>query len=277
VRLPQPDGAAAVERTSRRVPFEVADIVREHVEHCIVSGGGLTADGRHWRRVRRRRRPFLFPVRVPSVVFRAKYLSGLDDLQARGHQLRMPEAGEAAASAWSRLRAELWRKPWVVYSKPPFGGPERVLKYLSRYTHRIAISNQRLSYVGQGVVRFRYKDYADAGREKEMTLGAREFLRRFLLHVLPKGFMRVRHYGILANYQRRRKLARARELLAEAPPTPEPAAILPDAERAPGSQADDPAGRHKGCPVCGGEMATVGILAACTGTQIPDPTYADSS
>lgn len=223
--------------------------------HCVVSGGGLTADGERWRSVKRRRRAFLFPVRAMSVVFRGKYLAGLEELRARG-ALRLGEALEDVR-CWRRFAVGLRSRPWVVYAKPPFGGPERVLKYLSRYTHRVAISNRRLSYVGEGVVRFQYKDYADGSRTKEMTLGGVEFLRRFLLHVLPKGFMRIRHYGLLANCQRRAKLARARAALA----------ALPACEAIAQERAGSPASREvaaspaRTCPTCGQELVIVAILA----------------
>ena len=221
--------------------------------HCVVSGGGLTADGARWRSVKRRRRTFLFPVRALSTVFRGKYLAGLGDLRARG-DLRVNDGADARR--WERFVGGLRSRPWVVYAKPPFGGPERVLKYLSRYTHRVAISNRRLSYVGEGVVRFQYKDYADRSRTKELTVGGAEFLRRFLLHVLPKGFMRIRHYGLLANCQRRAKLARAREALA----------ALPDSEVTGGarsvtlatSEAAEKCARS--CPVCGQDLAVIAML-----------------
>lgn len=221
--------------------------------HCVVSGGGLTADGEHWRSVKRRLRAFLFPVRALSVVFRGKYLAGLEELRSRG-ALRL-DAPPGDASGWRRFAAGLRSRPWVVYAKPPFGGPERVLKYLSRYTHRVAISNRRLTYVGGGEVRFAYKDYADGSRTKEMTLAGAEFLRRFLLHVLPKGFMRIRHYGLLANCQRRAKLARARAALA----------ALPEREAIGQERAGSPASREvasasvRTCPTCGQELAIISL------------------
>jgi hypothetical protein len=217
--------------------------------HCLASGRGLTADGGQWRAVRRRRRPFLFPVRALSRVFRARYLDGVAALGAQG-RLRLGPATDPAATA--ALLAGLRRRPWVVYAKPPFGDAERVLKYLSRYTHRVAIANQRLTYVGAGVVRFRYRHYAAGGREQEMTLGAGEFLRRFLCHVLPKGVMRVRHYGLLANCRRRTKLAQARALLeAEAVAAPPPVVRAPRAGR------DEVVPRADRCPVCGGIVDVV--------------------
>ena len=121
---------------------------------------------------------------------------------------------------WTAVRQQLYAKSWVVYAKPPWGSPEQVLKYLSRYTHRVAIANSRLVFVGDGVVRFRYTDYAAGGTAKVMELPAPEFLRRFLLHVVPTGFVRIRHYGLLANRARHEKLTHARQLLALVAATP---------------------------------------------------------
>jgi len=178
----------------------------EHVHvHCVVSGGGLSPDGSHWVSIPRprRRRPYLFPVKALSQMFRGKYLAALGRLQRTG---ALHFAGQSAplgeAVDWQQLVAALRSRPWVVYAKPPFGGPERVLKYLSRYTHRVAISNHRLLFVGNGIVRFRWTDYADHHASKQLPLTADEFLRRFLLHVVPRGFMRIRHYGVLANRHR---------------------------------------------------------------------------
>jgi hypothetical protein len=149
----------------------------------------------------------------------------------------------------------------VVYSKPPFGGPEQVLKHLSRYTHRVAISNRRILAVGNGSVRFEYRDYADNNQRKELSLPAAEFLR-FLLHVLPTGFMRLRHYGITANCQRRSKLARCRELLAPSTP-PAVAESNTPSDAAPTADDDHAAIR---CPVCGGGMRVIQTLTptACS-------------
>jgi hypothetical protein len=191
----------------------------EHVHvHCVVTGGGLRADGTQWRACRRR---FLFAVKALGQVFRGKYLAGLQRLRS---QLLLTFAGESAAvaeeTAWEAFRQQLSAKPWVVYAKPPWGSPEQVLKYLSRYTHRVAIANSRLVFVGDGIVRFRYTDYAAGGITKVMELPAEEFLRRFLLHVVPAGFVRIRHYGLLANRSRQAKLTRARQLLALVAATP---------------------------------------------------------
>jgi hypothetical protein len=166
----------------------------------------------------------------------------------------------ADASARERLLTTLRQTPWVVYAKPPFGGPERVLKYLSRYTHRVAIANHRLQFVGDGVVRFTCKDYADHHATKTMTLPAREFLRRFLLHVVPRGFVRIRHYGLVANRHRDQKLARCRDLLGvpslgavEEPPEP--------ATDHPTPATEDTQPPRTPCPICGGAMRLVERLA----------------
>jgi ribosomal protein S18 len=232
----------------------------EHAHvHCVVSGGGWNADTDTWHSTKRR--GFLFPVKALSKMFRGKYLAALDRLQRKG-ALRF--VGQSAhlieAGNWLQLLAELRRTPWIVYAKPPFAGPECVLKYLSRYTHRVAISNRRLLFVGAGVVRFTWKDYADHNTTKEMTLSAEEFLRRFLLHVVPRGFMRIRHYGLLANCHREQRLSRSRALLG--------VAALP-LQRA---DLGDPVSRHAddvdrptqptptACPVCGAPMRVVEIV-----------------
>jgi hypothetical protein len=230
----------------------------EHVHvHCVISGGGLSPDGQRWCAPRRRgRRPFLFPVRALSRVFRAKYLAGL---QCARHHARLCFAGQSAAlavpSGWEALLAALRRTDWVVYAKRPVGGPTRVLRYLSRYTHRIAIANHRLTFVGNGVVRFTYTDYAAQRARKELTLPATEFLRRFLLHVLPPHFMRIRHYGLAANCNRH-KLDRCRTLLGVPSPPPPPPALSAIASTAT-PLTERPAPR---CPLCGGRMCRLELL-----------------
>jgi hypothetical protein len=157
---------------------------------------------------------FFLPVRVLSRVFRGEYLAGLRHAHAR-RRLRLPGTLAAVSdpAAFHAWLAPLRAKDWVVYAKPPFGGPARVLKYLARYTHRVAISNHRLRTLTDGRVTFAYKDYAAAGTAKAMTLDAVEFLRRFVQHVLPAGFVKVRHYGLLANRFRDDRLAGCRRLL----------------------------------------------------------------
>jgi hypothetical protein len=172
--------------------------------HCVVTGGGLSCNVKgvvdaspRWVSCRP---GFFLPVRVLSRVFRGKFVAGLRALAAQG-KVPLPSLGP------------LYAKEWVVYAKAPLGGPEQVLKYLARYTHRVAISNHRLVKLENGQVTFRYRDYADSGKEKLLTLSAEEFLRRFVVHVLPKGFMKIRHYGLLASRQREARLRQARKLL----------------------------------------------------------------
>jgi len=178
--------------------------------HALAAAGALHPDG-HWITSRR---GFLFPVKALSPVFRGKFTAGLKCLFSAGTlKLAASSAPLAEATSQRRLFNTLYEKPWVVYAKRPFAGPAQVLDYLGRYTHRVAISNHRLVSCNDTEVRFRYQDYAHGNRRKVMTLAATEFLRRFLLHVLPTGFMRIRHYGILANRAKREKLAAARTAL----------------------------------------------------------------
>ena len=183
--------------------------------HCLIAGGALGANGQ-WIRARR---GFLFPVEALSPVFRGKFLAGLSRAFAC-NMIRF--AGSTAALAESRERTRfvngLRAKPWVVYAKPCFAGPEQVLDYLGRYTHRAALTNHRLVDVSDTAVRFRYKDYAHGNRRKVMTLTPQEFIRRFLLHVLPPRFMRIRHYGLLAPRAKGKKLTAARAALGQPPP-----------------------------------------------------------
>lgn len=184
--------------------------------HCVVPGGGLSDDGERWVSCRP---GFFLPVRVLSRMFRRLFLAQLQAAFDAGY-LRFFNALESlqAPRAFARHLAPARHAEWVVYAKPPFGGPQHVLEYLGRYTHRVAISNNRLIDFGDGEVSFRWKDYRHASRQKVMCLEAQEFMRRFLLHVLPAGFQRIRHYGFLANRHRAAKLTRCRQLLAE--PTP---------------------------------------------------------
>ena len=188
--------------------------------HGIVPGGGISPDGERWVACRR---GFFLPVRVLSRLFRRRFLEELEKLHGAGQLKFFSEhAGLVEATAFDRWLAPLRSCSWVVYAKRPFAGPAAVLAYLSRYTHRVAISNRRLLAMDANGVRFRWKDYRAKGRtrQKTMTLAPEEFMRRFLLHVLPGGFHRIRHYGLLANADRRRNLARARHLLDVPPPAP---------------------------------------------------------
>ena len=199
--------------------------------HGIVPGGGLAPDGSRWIACRP---GFFLPVRVLSRLFRRRFLEELQRLH-EGDMLRFfgEHAVLANAAAFKAWLAPLRQCEWVVYAKRPFAGPQAVLAYLSRYTHRVAISNSRLLAMDERGVTFRWKDYRAKGktRHKAMTLSPQEFMRRFLLHVLPGGFHRIRHYGLLANSNRRDKLALARELLHVTPPLPEESAN--DASTAP--------------------------------------------
>jgi hypothetical protein len=216
--------------------------------HCVVTGGGLSCDAAgkldaspRWRACRP---GFFLPVRVLSRLFRGKFLAGLRAAWSAGRLALPPSlAGLAQAPTWAAWCVALTGKEWVVYAKAPFGGPAQVLKYLARYTHRVAISNARLVELGEGTVRFRYKDYADVQRHKTMALTAEEFLRRFVQHVLPKGFVKIRHYGLLAPAQRAARLALARRVLLVA----SVAAALPGTE----AVAVAPA-QPRCCPVCAG-------------------------
>jgi hypothetical protein len=177
----------------------------------VVPGGGPSLDGSHWVACRP---GFFLPVRVLSRRFRTLYLRYLEQAYATGKlQFHGDLQPLSEPQAFARYLAPLRQAEWVVYSKPPFGGPERVLDYLGRYTHRVAISNDRLQELKDGKVTFTYKDYKHENRQKVMTLMADEFLRRFLLHVLPNGFQRIRHYGLLGNRHRAKNLARCRALL----------------------------------------------------------------
>ncbi len=215
--------------------------------HMIVPGGGIAPDGRRWVPARP---AFLLPVRVLGALFRRLFLTRLVALHDAGRLAFFGALQHLAdRRAFLRHLAPVRRMRWVVYAKPPFAGPEAVLRYLARYTHRIAISNRRLVAFDGDIVTFRYKDYRRSGpdRQQVMTLATDEFIRRFLLHVLPPGFHRIRHYGLLASGTRQTALARARELLAAAPP---PAAS---------DATNDPSFRPP-CPCCGGMMLTIAVI-----------------
>lgn len=179
--------------------------------HCVVTGGGLSLDGNKWVPSRE---GYFLPVQVLSQLFRGKFLAKLKQLYQSGQlTLTGSIANMAQPRIFQQMLDQLYRKKWVVYAKPPFGGAEQVYRYLGRYTHRVAISNSRLISMQDGRIQFQYKDYADDQKNKRMTLSADEFLRRFLLHVLPKGFVRIRHYGLLASANVKTKLKRCQWLL----------------------------------------------------------------
>jgi predicted Zn-ribbon and HTH transcriptional regulator len=187
--------------------------------HCLVPAGVLSFDRNRWVSARQ---DFLFPVKALSLVFRAKFL---DSLKKSFDQNKLLFVGQIApwadARSFDGLVKKLRKKPWVVYAKKPFGSPAHVLDYLGRYTHRVALSNNRICSIHNGEVTFAYRDRKNQDRRKLMTLDAEEFIRRFLLHVIPKGFMRVRHYGFLANNSKRR-LSKCRQLLGLLPALPKP-------------------------------------------------------
>jgi len=211
--------------------------------HCVVTGGGLSLDGQRWIAGRE---DYFLPVHVLGRLFRGKFLAGLKAAYQRGElTLTGSVADLADPPQFRRWLAGLYRQNWVVYAKPPFGGPQQVYRYLGRYTHRVAISNSRLLAMEDGHVRFRYKDYADGNQHKEMTLAADEFLRRFLLHVLPKGFVRIRHYGLLASRNVSTKLASCHLLLEPVAPTSPPS---PDDQPGPNEQTAPPTVLT--CPRC---------------------------
>jgi hypothetical protein len=218
--------------------------------HCVVPGGGLSPDHERWIRSPSH---FFLPVRVLSRVFRGKFIAGLRQRFNR-NQLAFHGACQALANepAFTAFLRTLFRQEWVVYAKAPFGGPEHVLQYLARYTHRVAISNHRLLSMDDRQVTFRWKDYAHHSKHRAMTLSLEEFLRRFLQHVLPKGFARIRYFGWMANRRRSELLPLCRALLAAVPPAVLTAPAGGDAVRR--------------CPCCGGIML---VIERLTAGQIP--------
>jgi hypothetical protein len=227
--------------------------------HCIVSGGGPALEGGSWVRSRS---DYLFPVRALSKVFRAKFCDGLQRLYAQGKlQFHGQLKPWAASTQFQQLLREATRKPWVVYSKRPFAGPRQVLAYLSRYTHRVGISNRRLLALDrQGrTVTFDYKDYAQGARHKSMSLSLEEFIRRLRLHLLPPRFVKIRHYGLLANRGRRLRLQRARALLGAPEPAPPPT----------------PARPVPPCPHCG--WSALVLVRVIPPLRRPKPTLQDTS
>ena len=237
----------------------------------IVPGGGLSFEGTRWVSSRS---DFLVHVKVLARLFRGKMLAMLMEAHGTG-QLTFfnSHAGLADKRTFKRFIGPLWHLKWVVYCKAPFAGPKQVLRYLSRYTHRVAISNRRLVAADDAGVGFRWKDYrADgAARWKTMRLHPHEFIRRFLLHVLPKGFHRIRHYGLLASANRAASIATARALLGVAPPAADPQdppEVTPDAPRV----------LRCPCPHCGARMIVIEVFArGCEPKWRPSPGRIDTS
>ena len=220
----------------------------------IVPGGGLSPDGSRWIASRPR---FLVHVNVLSRLFQGRFLAMLAKAHAEG-QLTFfnTHAVLADRRAFKKFLAPLRMIDWVVHTKDPFAGPQQVLRYLSRYTHRVAISNRRLISADDNGIAFRWKDYRIEGpdRWKTMTLAPHEFIRRFLMHVLPKGFHRIRHYGLFANGNRAASFARARELIGAVP-----GVVEPEQERA--APPDEPRVLTCPCPRCGGRMIVIEVFA----------------
>ena len=221
--------------------------------HAVVPGGGLSADHQRW--IHTSHPLFLLPVPVLRTVFRKKFLAGLGRLYRKGRlNLSGPAAPFRDPASFQLLKEKLGNKKWYVYAKPPFGGPQHVLRYLGRYTHRMAISNHRLTAFDGERVSFRWRDYAHGGKQRVMTLNAVNFLCRFFLHVLPKGFRRIRHFGFLANACRTAKLAVIRAPLQ----APQPA---PTVEHADYRERYAMLTGHRLdlCPLCGGSMVEIGL------------------
>jgi hypothetical protein len=231
--------------------------------HIVVPGGGLSPDGSRWIACRPR---YFLTVEVLSALFRRLFLEMLVAAHDAGQlQFFGDHVGLADKAAFDAYLTPLHEIDWVVYAKEPFAGPQEVLRYLSRYTHRVAISNHRLVSADEKGVTFKYKDYRIEGPErcKTMTLAADEFIRRFLMHVVPKGFHRIRHYGLLANGNRAANIAHARKLLAM--PLKEP-------EIATAAEPGEPSVLPRPCPCCGGRMIIIETFArGCEPKHRPTP------
>jgi len=231
--------------------------------HCVIPGGILSTDGASWLPSDE---TFLFPVKALSKVFRAKFIEALSQAFENGEMIFPGKIAEHdTREGFNRLTAKLWGKKWVIYCKPPFAGPEKVLDYLGRYTHRVAISNHRIVDVRDGKVTFRYRDRKNNDRVRVMTLDACEFIRRFLLHVLPKGFMRIRHYGLFSNRYKEENLSLCRRLLG----------LCPQRSKPPFKTTQELMLELTGrditcCPRCGGTMRTVAQIP-----RFPDGQYED--
>jgi len=228
--------------SARRSAFSRCCIQGQNLQHhphlhCVIPAGGLAPDDTRWIRAPA---SFFLPVRVLSKVFRGKFVEGLKRLfQAKKIGFHGALRSLADPKQFRKFLRQLFQKDWVVYAKRPFRGPEYVLQYLARYTHRVAISNHRLIAFEDGKVSFRYKDYAHGSKKRKMTVSADEFLRRFLLHVLPQGFVRIRHFGFLANRSRARLVAICRQLLSNALPSLSPTVVARPPMAMPELRSDD--------------------------------------
>jgi hypothetical protein len=236
-------------------------LLHPHI-HCAIPAGGISPD-RRWIHPRY---PFFLPVKILSRVFRGKFLAGLKRLY-RDKKLYCagPSTALADSAQFSKLIRRLHRHDWVVYAKPAFGSPLQVLRYLGRYTHRVAISNHRLLAFEKERVTFRWKNYAHGGKQGQMTLVATEFLRRFFLHVLPKGFVRIRHFGFLVNRSRASSLELCRQLLASNPSAPAETGTC---------QAPSESSTLWHCPRCGAAMI---VIQRFTAAGLSTCAYFDSS
>ena len=225
-------------------------LLHPHV-HCVVPAGGLSLDHQRWIQPWN---GFFLPVKVLSRVFRGKFVSGLKQAFQKG-KLCLPGALQPLKKreTFHSFLRTLFRHDWVVYAKPPFGGPQHVLHYLARYTHRVAISNHRLVTLSEGKVTFRWKDYGHHNKNRLMTVSAEEFLRRFLLHALPRGFVRIRFFGFLANRRRATLLPRCQQLIEANPHFQTAPPLGPQSSKPPSGTA---------CPVCGGPMIVFERLTA---------------
>lgn len=217
--------------------------------HCIVTGGGLALEGSNWQRTSRH---FLFPVRALSKMFGGKFRAGLQRLHAEGKlEFHEPIQTHRQPAAFAQVLHQLKAQQPVVYAKKPFAGPEQVLKYLSQYTHRVAISNRRLLAADEQSVTFSYKDYADGARRKTMRLDVEEFVRRFCLHLLPERFVKIRHYGLLGNRNRAQRIEQARQCLGVSTPAqPETEGTQEEQVTVPTAAKELPRPR---CPHCGAD------------------------
>ncbi len=245
--------------------------------HSVVTGGGLSPDGSRWVSCRQTRggKPFFIDVKIMSRVFRGKFICLLKQAFAGGELRFYGKLTQfAEPPAFQRLLNSAVTTDWIVYAKRPFGGPRQVLRYLARYTHRVAISNRRLLDLKDGQVRFQYKDYADQQRSKTMRLSSSEFIRRFLMHTLPSRFPRIRYFGFLANRFRKQRLDQCRTLLGISPQAPVPANQLPV------STTGDEQEAMSICPVCRRGRLLIMDLSAPLSPRPPHflrgPRYASS-
>ena len=241
--------------------------------HCVVPGGGISPDNSRWIPCRRYRKSFFLPVKVLSRFFRKRFLIHLRRAFRKG---KLHFHGEleslAQPAAFEALCQKTGRVQWVVYAKRPFGGPAQVLKYLARYTHRVAISNRRLLSMQDGRVTFEWKDYAAGNQTKTMTLEPAEFIRRFLLHVLPSGFVHIRHFGFLANRKKKQKLALCRSFLLAPPVVSQVSTDSPDSNDSTSEQ------QFRRCPVCmTGRLIRIEALSAAACACLSLPMITDTS